>query len=273
MESSLLSISIVTFRPDTQVLAATVTTLAQSLRVAQLEGTLFIVDNTPAGEHSTLMDANAMSTALAPFADVRMLRGHGNVGFGRGHNLAIEQTDSSYHLILNPDVEMAPDCLVEALAYFEQHTHVGAISPRVTGPDGQLQYLCRRSPTIWRLFLRGFAPLWLKRRFQRELDRYEMKDEINAETELLNPPLITGCFMLFRTAVLRELRGFDARFFLYFEDYDLSLRAHRVTQLAYVPQIRIMHRGGNAARKGLDHIAMFIRSAALFFRLHGWRLC
>jgi GT2 family glycosyltransferase len=162
---------------------------------------------------------------------------------------------------------------LHALSYLKQHPDVGAVSPRITGPDGELQYLCRRSPTLWRLFLRGFAPTWLKHRFQYELDRYEMKAEISAGTVLIDPPVISGCFMLFRTSLLRQLSGFDSRFFLYFEDYDLSIRARRVTHLAYLPQVRIMHRGGHAARKGVRHTLLFVRSAALFFRIHGWRLC
>ena len=273
MEPALLSISIVIFRPDSVVLAATIATLARSLREAKIEGELYIVDNTPADEGNTLTDSSALAEALDAFAGVKPLKGHGNVGYGRGHNLVIDQVTSSYHLILNPDVEMSPDCLVHAFSYLQQHTEVGAVSPRITGPDGQLQYLCRRSPTLWRLFLRGFAPGWFKHQFQSELDRYEMKAEIDAGTTFIDPPMISGCFMLFRTAVLRQLSGFDARFFLYFEDYDLSIRARRVAHLAYVPEIRIMHRGGHAARKGWRHTLMFIRSAALFFSIHGWRLC
>ena len=64
---------------------------------------------------------------------------------------------------------------------------------------------------------------------------------------------------------------FDRRFFLYFEDYDLSLRSAEITRIAYVPAVKVVHHGGHAARKGLRHIGMFVRGAALFFRLHGWK--
>ena len=72
-------------------------------------------------------------------------------------------------------------------------------------------------------------------------------------------------------AVLREAGGFDPRFFLYFEDYDLSLRVARKTRIAYVPAVKVVHHGGHAARKGLRHIGLFVRGAATFFRLHGWK--
>ncbi|HET6266063.1 MAG TPA: hypothetical protein VFD95_14465, partial [Usitatibacter sp.] len=61
-------------------------------------------------------------------------------------------------------------------------------------------------------------------------------------------------------------------FFMYFEDYDLSLRVGRESQVAYVPQARIRHHGGEASRKGLRHVAWFVSSAVRFFARHGWRI-
>jgi hypothetical protein len=85
-------------------------------------------------------------------------------------------------------------------------------------------------------------------------------------------PIATGCFMLARGEMLRRLGGFSPEFFLYFEDFDLSLRLGRLADIAYVPQVRIVHAGGHAAGKGWAHRRMFIRSAVTFFRRHGWRL-
>jgi len=136
--------------------------------------------------------------------------------------------------------------------------------------DGRVQYLCKRVPTVFDLFLRGFAPGWLRRRFAARMARYEMQDVIG-DAVVWDPPLVSGAFMFFRTDVLRRLGGFDRRFFLYFEDYDLCLRAARETRIAYVPTVKVVHHGGHAAKKGLRHIRMFMQGAALFFRLHGWR--
>ena len=86
-----------------------------------------------------------------------------------------------------------------------------------------------------------------------------------------NPTVVSGCFMLFRTAVLKELGGFDPSFFLYFEDFDLAIRSTRVTRVAYVPQVSIVHYGGNAARKGVKHVRMFAGSAFRFYNKHGWK--
>jgi GT2 family glycosyltransferase len=87
----------------------------------------------------------------------------------------------------------------------------------------------------------------------------------------LDIPLASGCFMFFRRPVLGRLGGFSERFFLYFEDYDLSMRTHRYGDIVYVPAVRIVHFGGNTARKGIRHIILFIRSAVTFFNLYGWK--
>ena len=78
--------------------------------------------------------------------------------------------------------------------------------------------------------------------------------------------------MLVRTPLLRKLGGFDPRFFMYFEDYDLSLRIGREAKVAYDPRARIVHHGGAAARKGWRHVGWFIASACRFFTRHGWKI-
>jgi GT2 family glycosyltransferase len=59
---------------------------------------------------------------------------------------------------------------------------------------------------------------------------------------------------------------------MYFEDSDLSLAVGELAGVLYVPSVRIKHYGGGAARKGIRHTTMFIRSAWTFFRTHGWKL-
>jgi GT2 family glycosyltransferase len=85
-------------------------------------------------------------------------------------------------------------------------------------------------------------------------------------------PLASGAFMLVRTPLFKRLGGFDPRFFMYFEDYDLSLRLGREADVAYVPAARIVHHGGEASRKGWRHVAWFLRSAWRFFATHGWKI-
>ena len=268
-----LDISLVTHAPDLALLGRVLEHLGLALRHArQRRGVsgarLTLVDNGPGtGWREPLQ--RVLDAAALPVV-VELLSGHGNIGYGAGHNLALQRGSGAIHLILNPDVLLEEDALSEGLAFLAAHPEAGLLTPAAWGGDGQRQYLCKRYPTVLDLALRGFAPDRLRQRFQARLDRYELRDR-TGDAVLWDPPIASGCFMLCRRAVLDRVGGFRPEYFLYFEDFDLSLRLAQVTRLVYVPAVRIVHLGGNAARKGVRHIGLFLRAATLFFQRHGWR--
>ena len=61
------------------------------------------------------------------------------------------------------------------------------------------------------------------------------------------------------------------RYFLYFEDYDLSRRIGGHGAIFEVPTVRIHHHGGHTARRGIRRIARFLRSGVRYFNRYGWR--
>ncbi|MEN3110455.1 glycosyltransferase [Uliginosibacterium paludis] len=265
---TLLTISLVTYHPDIPMLRDTLASLRVAVDHAvargEIEGArLTLVDN---GNDAGLAELAAENG----WAELRLITGQGNVGFGRGHNLAIEEGVADFHLILNPDVYILPEALSRAFRFLGQQPACGLLSPSIVGGEDGWHFLCKRYPSLLGLALRGFAPHWLRRLFRGFMSRYEMKQE-GDQAVLWDPPIVSGCFMLWRRDVLIALKGFDPRFFLYFEDFDISLRAGKVTRVAAVAVVRIAHFGGGAARKGWKHVRMFARSARLFFGLHGWK--
>ncbi|MCA8209884.1 glycosyltransferase [Burkholderia vietnamiensis] len=275
MSSYLLSISVVAYRPDPVLLERTLSTLLDSLlglrdaaqspdcgRLAKF----YLVDN-----GGTEIPQVWRERLEQVGVDFEVLRGHGNVGYGRGHNLAIERSDSVFHLVLNPDVLCQQDTLTAASELMAAYPEIGLVVPEVRGEDGSIQYLCRRYPKVLDLLLRGFAPQSIRRLFKGRLERYEMRDEYGTGENVWGPAIVSGCFMFFRSSVLRKLAGFDPRYFLYFEDYDLSLRTAEVARIVYSPRVRIVHFGGGAARKGWLHIRLFVVSAIQFYNRFGWR--
>lgn len=194
-----------------------------------------------------------------------------NNGFGSANNQAIRTADSDMHLILNPDVELAADTMQSAIVYLAQHPAVVAVSPACRNAALQPESLCKRYPPLSMLLVRGFAPRWLKKWLAAPLARYECRDLL-VRGEPVAVPLISGCFMLCRTGALKEVGGFDEHYFLYFEDFALSLALSAKGELHHLPASRIVHHGGDAARKGWRHIVWFLRSAWRFYHQHGWRL-
>ena len=274
-----IDLSVVLYHPDGRVLAealASIAAAAAVLRAATGWGTaLWLVDNAEstgaeAGEEARLRKIVADS-GVAASMPVTLLSGHGNVGYGAGHNRAIRQGRGAFHLVLNHDILLDPQALLEGFHFMKSNPGVVLLSPRVSNEAGGQEFICKRTPTLLDLGLRGFAPGFLKRRFAGRLARYEMRD-LTGEEPVHGVEYAGGAFMLFRRDALEALGGFDERFFLYFEDFDLSKRAAALGTVAYVPAVRIVHYGGKAARKGWLHIRLFAASALRYFAKHGWRL-
>jgi len=271
---SRLSVAIVTHRTDVPVLAQCLRSLAGSVALARARGLvdgvdLYLIDNGPASEAPSAARALDAWPREAGTAHVRA--GQGNIGYGRANNLVLEELSSDFHIVMNPDVEIDPEAIAETLAAFRDRPEIGLIAPSVVDAYGAPQYACKRYPSLWVLFLRGFAPGFLRRRFAASIERYEMRDVIG-ERAVAEIALASGCFMALRTALFRRVGGFDAGYFMYFEDFDLSLRFGDCARLAYVPQARIVHHGGGASSKGPRHVFWFVRSALRFFSRHGWKI-
>ena len=278
MLPSSLQISIVTHRPDTRLLERTLRKLALAIGAAREDGALrtvhlALIDNS--GDRAVAERVIALGKAR--FADsgvhVMYLHGHANIGYGAAHNLVLHGTGADYHLVLNPDVELAADALANAVRWLDEHPQVGALAPAVHAPDGTRQYLCKRYPAVLDLFLRGFAPVFVKRMFRRRLARYELRDKVGVDPprEVIGVPALSGAFMLVRRDAIDRTGGFDPRFFLYFEDFDWSVRLNKITRTAYVPSVQVVHHGGQAATKGFAHVRWFVKSGRRFYRKHGWR--
>ena len=203
-------------------------------------------------------------------ARLELIQGHGNIGYGAAHNLAINKSKATYHLLLNPDVVLEESCLLYGLTCLVDNAEVVMVSPAAKDNQGEKQYLNKRYPSVGLFLARGFFPAWLQRPFKKSLDTFEMRD-LPEDRASKGIPIISGCFMLCRREALWQVENFDERYFLYVEDFDLSLRMAGVGELAYLPTIRIQHGGGNSAGKGLAHIRMFARSGYRFFSTHGWR--
>lgn len=274
-----LTVSIVTYKPDLVLLERCLLSLAAALDAARSEGILrdanvVLVDNTRSRATAEAVVHLGKSRFRGSGWTMNYLHRHTNIGYGRAHNLVMHGGNTHYHLVLNPDVELAPDALVVALRFLDAHPEIGVLAPAVSGPHGEREFLCKRYPAVLDLALRGFGSARLRRRFRERLERYEMRDALEAASRdgFVSPvPLMSGCFMLARRKAVEATGGFDPRYFLYFEDFDWSLRLNRVTGSAYVPAVKIVHHGGRAARKGWRHVARFARSAARFYRRHGWK--
>lgn len=242
-------------------------------KVNDLEGAIVLVENSNTSNLSLDVLGQIVDELKAIRIDTQLIQGHGNIGYGAGHNLAISQislAELDFHLFMNVDVALEESALHQGSLIFQEHPAIAMLSPHAENADGEKQYLCKTEPSVFTLALRGIFPSWSHKFFAERLKKYEAR-HLNEENLDNKVQIASGCFMYCRASVVAAVGFFDERFFLYFEDFDYSIRMSRAGQIAYAPSLRIKHYGGNASKKGLRHFLYFCRSAFKFFQKYGWK--
>lgn len=182
--------------------------------------------------------------------DLKILTSSENLGFSGGQNLGIKyalDSDADFVLVLNNDVVVDENLIIELLNAFDES--IGIVSPKIYFASGFEYHKDRykeneRSKVFW---YAGGEIDWKniigKHRGVDEVDKGQY--EVKQETEVG-----TGCCMLVKRKVLESVGIFDEKFFLYYEDADLSVRVRKKGfKILYVPKAVLWHK--NAAATGL----------------------
>jgi len=271
VHASRLAVSIVLYRPEHQVLIRTLRSLERACSHATKAGGVSEV-------HLVLTDHSPQAATMGQIerwqqvcSAIKTHYHHNprNPGFGAGHNAAFRRFErADFFLVANPDLEFADDSLMGGLSFLAARPSVGVIAPTLDEGVG-VRPACFSYPSLAGIVLRGLGVSATK---SRAVAHYECR-HWNVSEPVLEPPLMSGCCLLFRASAYAELGGFDPAYFLYFEDFDLSVRARKARLSAYCPDMRVKHTGGGAVRKGLRHQILYLRSAWRFFSTCGWRGC
>ena len=91
--------------------------------------TIHLVDNSEENNLSLQLFASLQKQIEDLDAQLHLLYGHGNVGYGAAHNLVINNMESDYHLLLNPDLQLDQNCLVAGVKYLAENQNVAMVSP------------------------------------------------------------------------------------------------------------------------------------------------
>jgi N-acetylglucosaminyl-diphospho-decaprenol L-rhamnosyltransferase len=174
------------------------------------------------------------------YPQVRLIALDQNIGFGRATNIAARASDGDHLLLLNPDTEVAAGLLERMVAFERAHPEAGLVGGRTTKPGGGLDpSSCWGAFTLWSVtcFATGLSAIFKKNAF---FDPESMGSWQRDSVRKVG--VVTGCLLLVRRTLWNELGGFDPRYFMFGEDFDLSARA---IDLGYTPMITpdatIMH--------------------------------
>ncbi|MBF0201258.1 MAG: glycosyltransferase family 2 protein [Desulfamplus sp.] len=244
---------------------------------AELELLLPSVNNALKGLSSEiLLVDNCCSDQTTPFIeknypDVKIIGNLKPAGYGANQNRNIDRAKGTYLAIINPDIIVPFHLFHTMLHFMGEHSDAAMSTCRVCNRDGTSQYLNKRDPALFDLFIRRFLPQRYRGRFQDRLYKYEMRD-VGYE-KVIDVPFISGCFMFARADVIRNVGGFDDRFFMYFEDADLCRRVRQEgSRILYCPDVSIIHRWERAAHSSLKWSAVFALSALKYYHKWGFKL-
>lgn len=184
----------------------------------------------PADRRETLLVDNASPAGSLGFLrgqhpDVRVIPSTTNLGFAGGCNLGLREARGDYAVLLNDDTRVDPhwlDALVDAA---EADPEAGICTSRIRLADGRLQ------STGAIPYVDGSS----RDRGENETDsgQYARIEEVFGGC---------GASMLLRRAMLEEIGLLEDRFFMYYEDTDLSWRARAAGwKVLYVPDSVVVH--------------------------------
>ena len=197
-----------------------------------------------------------------------------NGGFAMGNNAAIRialqmPQPPDYFLLLNPDTLVHPGALTELVGFMNKHPEAGLVGSRLENPDGSPQHSAFRFPSIlseldYGLRLRLASQL---------LKRWEVAPPISEK--VCKTDWLSGASLMVRHEVFRSVGLLDEQYFMYYEELDFCLQAHKLGwHCWYVPQSRVIHLVGQSS--GVNNSAKrrpqywFNSRRRYFLKNHGW---
>ena len=178
----------------------------------------------------------------APGISLEVILNETNRGFAAACNQGAARGKSRYILFLNPDTTLSPDALATAIRFMNSRaaSDVAICGLRLVDAHGQTQPSCARFPKPSHLIGRS---LGIDRVAPRIVPPHLMLDWNHDERRYVDQ--VMGACLLIRRSIFEELHGFDERFFMYFEELDLSLRARRKGwRSMFLPDASVFHEGG-----------------------------
>ena len=198
---------------------------------------------------------------------VEVIRNDQNLGFAVACNQGVRLAQSASVLFLNPDARLIEDALTTCKAFLEapENARVGILGIQLLDEDRRLQRSCARFPTPGRVVAQTVG---LDRLFPRLFPPHFLVEWDHGETRPVEQ--VIGAFLLIRRPLFEELGGFDERFFVYYEDVDLCLRARKAGwDNVYFAGARAIHVGGGSSDRVKAHRLFYnLRSRILFATKH-----
>ena len=171
------------------------------------------------------------------FKNIRLIRLDKNHGFAQGYNLALEQINAQYFVLLNSDIEVTEGWLKPLVTFLDSNHDVASCQPKI------LSYH-RKDYFEYAGAAGGFLD-----KYGYPLCRGRILSKVEKDTGQYNSQSdifwSTGACMIVRSDAWKRCGGFDPDFFAHMEEIDLCWRFHKAGyRVSFVPGSTVYHVGG-----------------------------
>jgi GT2 family glycosyltransferase len=164
-------------------------------------------------------------------------------GFGANHNAAFKYCQGEWFAVINPDIRLDADIFSRLIEHARPQD--GVIAPALVDPTKMQISQCRDLLTPWEVI-------------RRRLPCFRPPRE---------PVWMPGAFLLFRAEAFRDVGGFDERYYLYAEDFDICARLRlNGWLLNYIPEVKAFHAAQRASHVRPRYLLWHIESLLKLWR-------
>ena len=215
------------------------------------EGEIIVVDN-----NSSEIDFESLKKI---YPTIKYLLQTENLGFAKANNIGVENALGDYILILNPDTIIPEDIFLKLIDFHQSKDKIGLVGVRLIDTNGNFHPESKRNiPTAKNSFSKLF------KRLNKSTSNNYYKLEVD-EFETAPCEILVGAFMFTTKQIYQEIGGFDARYFMYGEDIDISYSAELAGYTNYYKgDITVLHYKGESTKRDKKYFKIFFEAMMIF---------
>jgi GT2 family glycosyltransferase len=201
------------------------------------------------------------------FPLVDLIASNQNLGFAKANNLGLEHASGNYILFMNPDMELVENSFKTMIDLMANDNQIGLATCQLNYPDNTRQNNIKNNPRLCDQILillklhHIFKPKCLQKYLARDFD-YFKQQEVKQ---------IMGAFVMTENDLIRKIGGWDADYFIWWEDLDLCKKVQNENKkIIYTPSTKIIHHEGKSfiQQKSLAKQKRFNKGMRTYFKKH-----
>tara|TARA_Y100000589_G_C27183129_1_gene641602 strand:- start:631 stop:1455 length:825 start_codon:yes stop_codon:yes gene_type:complete len=199
-----------------------------------------------------------------------------NIGFGKGHNQAFKAahksqviSDEDIVIITNPDISFESNQIEKLIDFLNKkiNKEIVCVGPLLENNSKEIQYSAKRNPTVLSLLIGRFKFLERFFIFKQYISFNQNRSITNSS--IIECDFLSGCFLLIRSKIFKMVEGFDTRYFLHFEDADITRTLQKHGKCIHYPFSKITHKWNRGSHKSYKQTLMLLSSMIKYFKKWG----